>query len=211
MENVNSFLGVNEPCSLDAKATVDGFSYVQMVQPIWDRHCVTCHQGNVNDRDRKKRSALRLTGEAVKLPPENQQGALKGLRAFTQSYVALTAKGQCTPLLNWVHPVSMAAMLPPYACGSTQSKLMGYLEPSHYDVQLTDAERRIVACWIDLAVPFCGSYAEANKWNTQEHERQMETNTWDKPQKELYEYFQTKRVRFAQQEIENIKALINGE
>ena len=48
----------------------------------------------------------------------------------------------------------MSAMLPPYACGSTQSKLMDYLEPSHYGVQLTDAEKRIVACWIDLAVPF---------------------------------------------------------
>ena len=210
LENVNNFLGVNEPCSLDAKATVDGFRYGQMVQPIWDRHCVTCHQGDINDRDKKKRSALRLTGEVVKLPPENEQGALRGLRDFTQSYVALTAKGQCTPLVNWIHPVSMATMLPPYACGSTQSKLMDYLEPSHYDVQVTDAERRIVACWIDLAVPFCGSYAEANKWNTQEHARRMETNTWNRPQKELYEYFQMKRVRFAQQEIENIKALMRS-
>jgi len=38
----------------------------------------------------------------------------------------------------------------------------------------------------------------------------METNTWDKPQKELYKYFQMKRVRFAQQEIENIKALMRS-
>ncbi|NQT16464.1 MAG: hypothetical protein HQ582_27140, partial [Planctomycetes bacterium] len=207
-KDVNVFLGVNGPCSLDAKATVDGFSYVQMVQPIWDRHCVACHQGDSKDHDKKKRSALRLTGEVVKLPPENEQGALRGLRAFTQSYVALTAKGQCTPLVNWVHPESMAAMLPPYACGSTQSELLGYLGPSHYDVQLTDAERRIVACWIDLAVPFCGSYAEANKWNVQERARRMETNTWNRPQKELYEYFQMKRVLFARQEIENIKALM---
>jgi hypothetical protein len=84
-------------------------------------------------------------------------------------------------------------MLPPYACGSTQSKLMEYLESSHYGVQVTDAEKRVIACWIDLAVPFCGSYAEAN--------------TWSEEQKERYDYFQKKREAFAKQEIENIQAL----
>lgn len=202
LANVDNFLGVNKPRSLDAKATVDGFSYEQMVQPIWDRHCVGCHQGNVNDSDKKKRSALRLTSEVV--PGE----AFAGLVRFTQSYIALTAKGQCTPLVNWVHPESMAAMLPPYACGSTQSKLMGYLEPAHYDVQLSDAEKRTIACWIDLAVPFCGSYAQANAWEKLESRWwRIESNTWNRPQKELYEYFQTKRVLFAQQEMDNIKAL----
>lgn len=200
LENVNNFLGVNKPCSLDPQSAVDGFSYVQMVQPVWDRHCITCHQGNVSEPDKKKRSALRLTGEVVKSPPPTsepewlQSTTTGGLRDFTQSYLTLTAQGQCTPLVNWVHPQSMSAMLPPYACGSTQSKLMNYLEPSHYDVQLTAAEKRIVACWIDLAVPFCGSYGQANTWNSR--------------QKKLYEYFQMKRVLFAQEEIENIKALI---
>ena len=204
-ENVDNFLGVNKPCSLDAKATVDGFSYVQMVQPILDKHCVACHQGNVDDPDKKKRSVLRLTGEVLKFPPGQELG---GLRDFTQSYLNLTAKGQCTPLVNWIHPQSLAAMLPPYACGSTQSKLMDYLEPSHYDIRLTDDEKQIVACWIDLAIPFCGSYAQANTWDRQEWRQswQMETNTWNRPQKELYEYFQMKRVLFTQQEIENIKA-----
>ena len=202
LENVNDFLGVNASRSLDAKAVVDGFSYTQMVQPILDRHCIICHQGDVNTPDKKKRSALRLTGEVV--PVE----AFTGLRHFTQSYIALTSRGQCTPLVNWIHPESMAAMLSPYACGSTQSKLMNYLEPSHYDVQLNDAEKRIVACWIDLGIPFCGSYPQANVWDRQEwHGWRIELNTWNRPQKELYEYFQMKRVLFAQQEIENIKAL----
>ena len=99
-------------------------------------------------------------------------------------------------------------MLSPYACGSTQSKLMGYLEPAHYGVQLSDAEKRTIACWIDLAVPFCGSYAQANAWEKLESRWwRIESNTWNRPQKELYEYFQTKRLLFAQQEMENIKAL----
>lgn len=199
-ENVDIFLGVNRACSLDAQATVDGFSYVRQVQPIWNRHCVACHDGRVARAGEEPRSALCLTGDA------GQESA--GLRRFTRSYLALTAGGQCTPLVNWIHPESMAAMLPPCVCGSMQSKLMDYLEPSHYGVRLTDAEQRTVACWIDLAVPFCGSYAEANTWTMQEPRRnwQIETNTWNQPQKDLYAYFQMKRVMFARQEIENIKA-----
>jgi hypothetical protein len=206
LKDIDAFLGVNKPRSLDGKAAVDGFSYNQLVQPVWDKHCVVCHQGDVHATDKKKRSPLRLTGETLKLPPGRELG---GLRDFSPSYIALTACGQCTPLVNWVHPESMAAMLPPYACGSSKSKLMDHLEPSHYNVSLTDAEKRTVACWIDLAVPFCGSYAEANNWDRQEWRRewQIETNTWNRPQKELYDYFQMKRVRFAKQEMENIKAL----
>ncbi len=200
LASVENFLGVNRPCVLDPQAPVDGFSYAQRVQPIWDRHCVGCHGGAGVAGD-GRRSTLRLTGERA------SQAAI-GLRDFTQSYLALTANGQCTPLVNWVHPESMAAMLPPAVCGSTQSKLLDYLEPTHYQVRLTDAERRTVACWIDLSVPFCGSYAEANTWNRQEPRRgwQIETNTWNRPQAELYDYFQQKRVLFAQQELEQIKA-----
>ena len=70
--DVNTFLGVNEPCSLDADAMVDGFSYARRVQPIWDKHCVACHQGTINDPDPKKRSALRLTGEVGEAAPDKE-------------------------------------------------------------------------------------------------------------------------------------------
>ena len=207
LANVDLFLGVNRPCSLDPRAPVDGFSYSQRVQPIWDRHCVACHQGDANAPDPKKRSALRLTGEAVPFPPGKDPG---GLRAFTYSYLALTAQGPDAPWVKWVDVLTISDLLPPNACGSVRSRLMDYLEPSHYGVRLSDAEKRTVACWIDLAVPFCGSYAEANTWDRQEWRRgwQMESNTWNQPQKELYDYFQRKRVVFARQEIANIQALL---
>lgn len=208
LEDVETFLGVNRPCSLDPRAPVDGFSYTRMIQPVWDKHCVACHQGKVNDPDKKKRSALSLTDKTFPVQPGNAPG---GLRDFTQSYIALTAKGPSdAPWVNWVDVLTLSDLLPPNSCGSVRSKLMDFLEPAHYDVRLSDAEKRTVACWIDLAVPFCGSYAEANLWEHQEWRRgwQMEINTWDMPQKELYGYFQRKRVAFARQEIENIKALL---
>ncbi len=200
LEATDLFLGVNKPCSLDPDAPADGFSYRRLIQPIWDRHCVSCHQGNVKDPDKTKRSPLALTGQV----PQQLPG---GLRAFTTSYLALTEKGPCSSWANWVDPESMAPVLPPYACGSAQSKLMADLEPSHYNVQLTDAEKRLVACWMDLGVPFCGSYGEANTWDRQE--RNCEWNTWNLPQKELYDSFQRKREVYAREELNDVKAFLH--
>ncbi|HNX04430.1 MAG TPA: hypothetical protein PKI32_02960, partial [Opitutales bacterium] len=199
LQSLDLFLGVNKRCSLEPDAPVDGFSYHRMIQPIWDRHCVVCHQGNINDPDKNKRSPLALTGDVAtkNVPP--------GLRAFTVSYLALTAGGPNGTAVNWTDPESMAPLLRPYAYGSAKSGLMSDLESSHYGVHVTDAEKRLVACWIDLAVPFCGSYGEANTWDRQE--RNWEWNTWNKPLKELYDYFQRKREVFAREELETIKAL----
>jgi len=179
---------------------VDGFSYRRLIQPIWDRHCVSCHQGHVNDPDQTKRSPLTLTGQVPQQLPN-------GLRAFTTSYLALTEKGPCASWANWVDPESMAPVLPPYASGSAKSKLMADLESSHYGVRLTDTEKRLVACWMDLGVPFCGSYGEANAWDRQERNR--EWNTWNRPQKELYDYFQQKREIYARKELEDVKAFLH--
>ena len=46
LDSVENYLGVNAPRSLDADAPVDGFSFVQEIQPIFDRHCVSCHNAS---------------------------------------------------------------------------------------------------------------------------------------------------------------------
>jgi hypothetical protein len=173
---------------------------------------VACHAGQEATAERRRRSDLRLTGEVVELPPPQfRVGGSSALRAFTQSYVALTAMGQCTPLVNWVAAQSLwgsTDMLPPRACGSARSRLMDYLEPAHYGVRLSDAQKRLVACWLDLAVPFCGSYAEAHTWERVDpHFEWTRRKQSHLSQRELYAYYQTKRVRFAQQEIESLRAL----
>ncbi|MDO5582271.1 MAG: hypothetical protein Q4G69_14190, partial [Planctomycetia bacterium] len=110
---------------------------------------------------------------------------------FSRSYITLTNNGQQTPLVNWFSGCSIPALIPPYTFGSTQSKLMDYLEPAHYNVRLTDGEKRLIACWIDLAVPFCGSYDERNLWNDQ--------------MKKTFNYHQDKRRIFAELEIISLK------
>ena len=77
-------------------------------------------------------------------------------------------------------------MLPPCAMGSTRSGVMRHLASEHHGVQTTEEERRVFACWIDLGVPFGGSYAEATRWSEED--------------RRIFEYQQRKRMDFAERE-----------
>jgi hypothetical protein len=56
-------------------------------------------------------------------------------------------------------------MIPPRSAGATKSKLMAMLEEGHGDTEVSREDYEKIAAWIDLAVPFCGDYVEANLWN----------------------------------------------
>ena len=130
---------------------------------------------------------------------------------------APNAHGYCSDeyngkgIINWLHVSSFCAMLPPYSYGSTSSPLMNYLEPSHYNVQLSEAEKRKVACWIDLNVPYCGSWMELNFWDKLDHARDSALTPWyvyrDK-MRQIYLYFEAKRLRAAELETDAIAKLI---
>ncbi len=127
------------------------------------------------------------------------------------------AQGYCADeyagkgIINWLHVSSACAMLPPYSYGSTSSPLMKYLEPSHYGVQLSDEEKRKVACWIDLNVPYCGSWMELNFWDVLNHATHSALTPWyvyrDK-MRQIYLYFEAKRLRAAELELDAIAKLI---
>ncbi len=107
-------------------------------------------------------------------------------------------------IINWLHVSSACGMLPPYAYGSTSSPLMDYLEPSHYGVQLTPEEKQRVSCWIDLNVPFAGSWMELNYWDKLNHATHSGLTPWyvyrDK-MRQMYLYFEAKRLKSAENEI----------
>ena len=70
------------------------------------------------------------------------------------------------------------------------------LEAGHNEVKLTRAELETIACWIDLLVPFCGDYAEANCWSEGDQRK--------------YAHFLAKRRRFERLERQDIEALLTG-
>ena len=85
-------------------------------------------------------------------------------------------------------------MLPPYFAGSAKSELMVLLRGGHYDVKLSREELDKIACWIDLLVPFCGDYMEANAWTEQDMNK--------------YTHYLDKRKAMAEIERTNIEALV---
>ena len=189
-DSVENYLGVNAPRSLDPNAPVDGFSYVQEIQPIFDRHCVSCH-----NESQIEKSKLSLTGEVAR--PECVKllgvGQVDPKRAYTQSYVTITTSGNPdkNPWMTWLKPRSRTGPLPPYHTGACKSKIMDYFEPAHYGVQVSENEKRTFACWLDLLIPFCGSYTQHN--------------TWTDAEKAEYSYFQEKRRAYAAIELESLR------
>ena len=115
-------------------------------------------------------------------------------RRWTASYAALTHKGRSNKLVNWISSQSAPPMLPPRSGGSTQSGLLTLLRDGHRGVTLSARELDTIALWIDLAVPFCGDYREANLWNDQEMAK--------------YDHYERKRHRLAALERTHLEAFI---
>lgn len=131
-------------------------------------------------------------------------------RLWSESYLALTNAGPQTTLdcanalaghpnevVNWISAQSEPSMLPPYSAGAARSRLMTLLEEGHGGVQLSREERDKIACWIDLLVPFCGDYLEANAWSDEELAK--------------YQHFEAKRERMTEQEVRNIEAWLDAQ
>jgi hypothetical protein len=80
-------------------------------------------------------------------------------------------------VVNWIGAQSVPEALPPHFAGAARSELLTMLEQGHQGVRLSREEMDKIACWIDLLVPYCGDYREANAWTAEEmkkHERYAE-------------------------------------
>jgi hypothetical protein len=93
--------------------------------------------------------------------------------------------------MTWLKPRSRTGPLPPYHTGACRSKILDFFEPAHFGVQVSENEKRTFACWLDLLIPFCGSYTQHN--------------TWTEAEKAEYSYFQEKRRAYAAIELESLR------
>jgi hypothetical protein len=143
-----------------------GFSFAKEIQPILDAHCLKCHDGK--DDKRPDLTAATVTDPAAK-------------RHWTKSYLALTHarpdrkedqsrwRGDAThKALNWVSAASAPPIQKPYSAGSNTSLLFtNMLDKGHCKTLPAEAAAKL-AMWVDLGVPFCGDYVEANAWDSKE-------------------------------------------
>jgi len=195
LSTASDFAGIHGPCPLDPKADTAGFSYLRQVQPILDRHCVRCHDGTESGRPDLR--GVEAANRALNHPERVAKGdtAIDGRRRFTESYLSLTARGKQTLRLNWPSSSGVSELIPPYAMGSARSAIMAKFGGGHHGAKPSDAERRVFACWIDLGVPFGGSYCEATDWTDDE--------------RRIYDYHQRKRAAFAESERQSAWAAEN--
>jgi hypothetical protein len=124
------------------RAGVDGtrpLSYPRLVQPVLDRHCVSCHDGC----DEPGHSKLALTGEAV--------------GQFTRSYESLR------PFVRWYEWGGQSihqTVTRPGQCGADESPLIRILgDASHRaHLNLREEHLRRLYLWLDANAPFYGAY-----------------------------------------------------
>jgi hypothetical protein len=119
--------------------------YPTDVQPIFDRHCVSCHN------KAKPESKVDLSGEMTEL--------------FCRSYEELILKNQVSYIQEFIGPkpegaegMGYAAATPPYTYGSHKSKLIAVLRDKHYDVKLPREDFLKLVTWVDANAPYYGSY-----------------------------------------------------
>ena len=113
------------------------FSYTAEVQPVFDKHCVRCH-----DYGKPGAKKLLLAGDLT--------------LAFNVSYAELRRKNLVSAI-----GAGPADILPPYAWGSHKSKLVENLRKGHNDVKLDPESFDRIVTWIDINAPYYPSYASS--------------------------------------------------
>lgn len=136
-----SLASVRAPADLDPwYGPPRGFSFRREVQPVLDKHCVGCHNGQTGP-DGQTTIDLRANGTA-------------SFRNFTPSYVALH------PFVRRPGPESDYHLQMPLEFHASTSELIQRLEQGHHNVQLDAEAWDRLTTWIDLNVPDHGTWSE---------------------------------------------------
>jgi len=117
---------------------VDGtnpFSYPRLVQPVLDKHCVTCHAENPE--------SPRLDREVI----------AKGRQKWYASYHSLAPEYGF-----WQYGERHRTI--PGKFGARASKLYKILQDGHYDVKLSKEDMHRITVWLDSCSVFYGVYEE---------------------------------------------------
>ncbi|MBL7219383.1 MAG: hypothetical protein ISS69_04655 [Phycisphaerae bacterium] len=187
-----------------------GFSFPKMVQPILDKHCIRCHKDTTKKLGppprRKKGAPKPKIDTNANIDPNNKTLAFSLLgtpnpdgrakRNWSDAYLNLTQRGRPNETVNWLNVQSIPPMLPPYFAGANKSKIFEHISGPKCNVKLSEQELAIIACWIDLLVPYCGDYAEAGAWNDGDHAK--------------HKRFMDKRRRMEAIEAANIQEMLTG-
>jgi len=148
-----------------------------MVAPILDEHCARCHNSSNHE-----------SGFDLRMADAPGPG-----RTWTTSYNSLLegiGSSSSNSAINICYMFQQSEPEPPGSFGACKSGMMKNIENGHNDVTLSETEKKIIACWIDLGAPHGGDYSDYLT-NPEEYGRLKE-----------------KRERWAEIEAENIREYI---
>jgi hypothetical protein len=143
------------------------FDYERQIQPIWDRHCISCHHPD------NAETSFSLVGAPVETFSRSYQELIQLSRGPAQLLGFRVPRNEDAAFLDQ----EAMQFLPPYTLGSPTSTLVGFLSHGrlpmrdaslqqyvedlltrHQEVRLSEAEFVRVINWIDVNAPFHPSY-----------------------------------------------------
>ena len=133
-----------------------------LVQPVLDRHCVTCHSGA------NPRGGYDFSGDKTRYFSMAYDNLLGRSRAYRQHDMATgeilpeeKAKGK--PLVHFFWLLrTPTAVNAPLLTGSCASRLTDIIESKHSGQALPLEERQRIYLWMDANVPYYGTYAHGH-------------------------------------------------
>jgi hypothetical protein len=135
------------------------FNYPSLIQPVWDKHCVSCHE---KEADAGKTFRLGRGKPVSNLTTHFFESYIK-LRPHVFVYKGKYQK-QSPELMDplpsnggaWNSFTTSRTF--PGQFGANASPLWKLLKSGHYDVSLTPAEYRAIALWLDNNADFYGAF-----------------------------------------------------
>ncbi|MDR1492008.1 MAG: hypothetical protein LBT05_04725 [Planctomycetaceae bacterium] len=112
----------------------DVFDFPHDVQPILDKHCVSCHNNERAD------AGVNLVGD---------WGPLYSFSYTTLSWRNMLGDNRNRPESNF----------PPYTIGAAASRLYQLIEREHEGAKLSAQEKKIVKYWLEAGANYAGTYA----------------------------------------------------
>jgi hypothetical protein len=154
---------------------VKGFSYREVVQGVFDRHCIACHN------EREQAGNVDLTGDLTDffnvsydvLCRTGTQGELNWQSHGSPSGAEFDKLRGRSPYVEWIWTINGSETnileIAPRRWGSPASKLAEIIRSGHPDkngkpqVNVGDEDRRRVYLWMDLNIPYYGTSSSNHK------------------------------------------------
>jgi formylglycine-generating enzyme required for sulfatase activity len=125
-----------------------GFAFRREVQPVLDRHCTGCHDGQPQADGRRLYSFV----DGENAPVQSNANRHNQEARFSPSYYQLRRFVRTPSKESDMH------MLRPWEYHASTTRLIQLLQKGHYDVPLDPEAWDRLVTWIDLNAPFHGNW-----------------------------------------------------